>query len=163
MASSIIKKANARLKFLYRKRDYLTFHTKKLLVMALIQCPFDYACCFWFPGVTTYWKDKLQVTQNKLIRFVLNLGYRSHIDNEHFNFFKLAACPEKSRYLFLLFNHVLDMFYHVIAEYCIYLFVCLSVCLVCLSLCLYVCYLCVGACVHTCVCACTCACVCVSM
>lgn len=36
MASSIIKKANARLKFLYRKRDYLTFHTKKHLVMALI-------------------------------------------------------------------------------------------------------------------------------
>jgi hypothetical protein len=84
MASSIFKKANARLKFLYRKRDYLAFHTKKLLVMALIQCHLDYACCFWFLGVTKYLKDKLQVTQNKLIRFVLNLGYRSHIDNAHF-------------------------------------------------------------------------------
>jgi len=84
MASSVVKKANTRLKFLYRKRDFLSFHTKKLLVMALIQCHFDYACCFWYHGITKFWKDKLQVTQNKLIRFVLNLGHMSHIGIEQF-------------------------------------------------------------------------------
>ena len=84
MAKSIIQKANARLKFLYRKRAYLTAHTKRLLVSALIQCHFDYACSFWFHGLTKFWKDKLQVTQNKLVRFVLDLDYRSHIDNKHF-------------------------------------------------------------------------------
>ena len=47
MALSIIEKANARLKFLYRKRKYLTFTTKKLLVISLIQCHFDYAS-FWY-------------------------------------------------------------------------------------------------------------------
>ena len=35
MALSIIEKANARLKFMYRKRRYLTFITKKLLVLSL--------------------------------------------------------------------------------------------------------------------------------
>jgi hypothetical protein len=79
MASSVIKKANSRLKFLYRKRNYLTQHTKKLLVMSLIQCHFDYACCFWFYGLSKMWKTKLQVTQNKILRFVLNLDHRSHI------------------------------------------------------------------------------------
>ena len=34
MACSVLKKANARLKFLYRKKEYLTQHAKKLLVMS---------------------------------------------------------------------------------------------------------------------------------
>ena len=55
--------------------------------MALIQCHFDYACCFWYHGITKFWKDELQITQNKLIRFVLCLGNMSHIDNEHFKIF----------------------------------------------------------------------------
>ena len=45
-----VQKANARLKFLYRKQNFLNLHTKKLLVMSLIQCHFDYACSFWYPG-----------------------------------------------------------------------------------------------------------------
>ena len=84
MASAIIKKANARLKFLYRKQAYLTEHTKRLLVSALIQCHLDYACSFWYHGLTKFWKDKLQVTQNKMARFVLNLESRSHVGNAHF-------------------------------------------------------------------------------
>ena len=67
MALFIIQKANARLKFLYRKHRYLTFITKKLLVISLIQCYFDYACSFWFAGVSQSLKNKLQTTQNKLI------------------------------------------------------------------------------------------------
>ena len=84
MASAVIKKANARLKFLYRKQAYLTDHSKRLLVSSLIQCHFDYACAYWYHGLTKFGKDKLQVTQNKLIRFLLNLEYRSHIDKQHF-------------------------------------------------------------------------------
>ena len=84
MALSIIQKANARLKFLYRKRRYLTFITKKLLVMSLIQCHFDYACSFWFAGLSQSLKNRLQTTQNKLIRFVLNLDQMIHVGPEHF-------------------------------------------------------------------------------
>jgi len=84
MVMNVIKKANSRLKFLYRKRKYLTEHTKKLLAFSLIQCHFDYACSFWYHALTKQLKSKLQVTQNKLIRFVLNLDYRTHIDNYHF-------------------------------------------------------------------------------
>jgi hypothetical protein len=84
MASSIIKKANSRLKFLYRKQAYLTEHTKRLLVSSIIQCHFDYACSFWYHGLTKFWKDKLQVTQNKIARFLLNLEHRSHIDKQHY-------------------------------------------------------------------------------
>jgi len=41
MANSVLKKANARLKFLYRKGCFLSFHTKQLLVMSIIQYHLD--------------------------------------------------------------------------------------------------------------------------
>ena len=84
MACSVIKKANARLKFLYRKKEYLTQHAKKLLVMSLIQCHYEYACSIRYNGLTHALKKKLQITQNKFIRFILNLDYRSHIEKAHF-------------------------------------------------------------------------------
>ena len=71
MATFVIQKANARLKFLYRKRKFLNLTNKKLLAMSLIQCHFDYACSFWYPGLSKVVKNKLQVTQNKIIWFVL--------------------------------------------------------------------------------------------
>ena len=47
MASSLLHKANARLKFLYRKSKFLTFQTRELLVSSLIHCHFDYTCVFF--------------------------------------------------------------------------------------------------------------------
>ena len=84
MASFVIQKANARLKFLYRKRKFLNLTTKKLLVMSLMQCHFDYACSFWYPGLSKVLKNKLQVTQNKIIQFVLNMDSRAHVGSEVF-------------------------------------------------------------------------------
>ena len=46
---------------------------------------FDYACSFWYPGLSKVLKNKLQVTQNKIIRFVLNMDSRSHVDSGVFN------------------------------------------------------------------------------
>ena len=59
MAESVLKKANSRLKFLYRKKEFLTLHTKKLLVMSLIQCHYDYACSVWYNSITQTLRNKL--------------------------------------------------------------------------------------------------------
>jgi len=104
MAQSVVKKSNSRLKFLYRKSEYLTQHTKKLLVMSLIQCHFDYACSVWYNGLTQFWKNKLQVTQNKLIRFVLNLDSRTHISPEHYT--SLQWLPVDKRVEQIMLSHV---------------------------------------------------------
>ena len=95
MVRSIISKANSRLKFLYRKSKFLNFHTKKLLSMSLIQCHFDYASPVWYYSLTAELKNKLQVTQNKIIRFVLGLHPRTHIDKTHF--VKLNWLPVSKR------------------------------------------------------------------
>ena len=83
MVLSIIQKANARLKFLYRKCKYRTFTTKKLLVISLIQC-LTMPVLFWFSCLSQNLKNRLQTTQNKLIRFVLNLDQMIHVGPEHF-------------------------------------------------------------------------------
>ena len=60
----------------------LNFICRKILCSALIQCHFDYSCSFWYPGINKGLKDKLQTTQNKMIRFILNLDNTAHIGNK---------------------------------------------------------------------------------
>ena len=81
---NIINKCNTRLKFLYRYKEILNFKSRKTLCTALIQCHFEYSCSSWYPGINKTLKDKLQVAQNKMIRFILNLDNRSHIGHKEF-------------------------------------------------------------------------------
>ena len=115
MACSVLKKANSRLKFLYRKKDYLTQHAKRLLAMSLIQCHYDYACSIWYNGLTQVLKNKLQTTQNKLIRFVLNLDYRSHVGKEHFK--SLDWLPVDKRVEQIILCHVFKIKYGLAPDY----------------------------------------------
>ena len=84
MALRVIEKINSRLKFLDWKNWFLDVPLHRLLCNALIQPHFDYACTAWYPNLSKKLKDKLQVTQNKFIRFCLKLQSREHISNEHF-------------------------------------------------------------------------------
>ena len=84
MASKVLKKINAKLKFLYCQSRYQTLAYKRLLSNALIQPHFNYGCSSWFPLLKKKLKLKLQKVQNKCIRFCLNLPRRSHIDPFHY-------------------------------------------------------------------------------
>ena len=66
-----ISKVNARLKFLHRKNKYLTPNLRRLLCNALIQPHFDYACSTWYPNLSKKLKNRIQISQNKCIRFCL--------------------------------------------------------------------------------------------
>ena len=78
-AESAINKINSKLKFLYRQGQGLSTGTRKLLCSALLQPHFDYACAVWYSSVSCKLKHKLQVCQNKIIRFIDKLGPRSHV------------------------------------------------------------------------------------
>ena len=60
----------------------LNFNARKTSCSALIQCHFDYACSSWYPAISTALRNKLQVMQNKMIRFILCLDNRSQIEND---------------------------------------------------------------------------------
>ena len=84
MATKVIGKINGRIKFLYRKSRFLDSSLRRLLSNALVQPHFDYACSAWYPNLTQSLSKKLQTTQNKCIRFCLQLGNRTHIGTTEF-------------------------------------------------------------------------------
>ena len=71
MGNSVIKKVNAKLKFLYRKSAFFGKNERKLLSSALVNPHFEYACNAWYRSVNANVKHKLQTTQNKMIRYEL--------------------------------------------------------------------------------------------
>ena len=91
MALKVINKINSRLRFLYRKNRFLSPPLRRLLCNSLIQPHFDYACSAWYPNLNKRLKPKLQILQNKCIRFCLNLNNRVHIGQKNSN--KLVGCP----------------------------------------------------------------------
>ena len=84
IASKVISKSSNKLKFLYRNTRKFNLKTKKLLVSALIQCHFDYSCSAWYSGLSKKLKGRLQVSQNNIIRYLLNAPSRTHIGYDEF-------------------------------------------------------------------------------
>ena len=58
MALHVIRKINNKLKFLYRKNDFLTSTLRRVLCNALIQRHFDYACSALYPNLSKKLKSK---------------------------------------------------------------------------------------------------------
>ena len=42
-----------------------------MIVLAMVLCHYDYACTMWFRRISILVKKRLQIVQNKVIRFVL--------------------------------------------------------------------------------------------
>ena len=111
----IIKKANARIKFLYRFKDILNQKCRKILCSALIQCHFDYCCSAWFTGLKKMQKKKLQIVQNRMVRFILNLDYMSHIGQQLLDKLEMLNVEDRAKQLQL--NHVFKIFRGLCPEY----------------------------------------------
>ena len=103
IAESILKKVNSRHKFQWRQAKYLNRNSRKLLATSLILCHFDYACSAWFEGLQVNLQKKLQILQNKTMRFVLDYAPppppRSHIGIAEFtllHWIPVCLCIELS-------------------------------------------------------------------
>ena len=104
IVNSIVKKVNQRLKFLYRNRSCLSLPSRKTLCSALIQCHFDYACTSWYEGLSNKLKQQLQVVQNRMVRFILDLHPRSSVSFKEFE--KLGYLKVNDRVCQIRLNHV---------------------------------------------------------
>ena len=78
-ALNVVNKTNNKLKFHYLKNSFLTPALRRLLCNALIKPHFDYACSAWYPNETKKLKHRIQTTQNKYMRFCLQLDKLKHI------------------------------------------------------------------------------------
>ena len=106
-ARSIITKSTNKLKFLYRNARSLDSKSKAVLTSPLIQCHFDYASAIWYSGLTQTFKTKLQIVQNKIIRFILDLPARSHVGYVEFS--KAKMFPVHKRVELLKMNHMFNI------------------------------------------------------
>ena len=93
MITKIVSKCNNKIKFLYRNAKNLDKKNRMLLTSALVQCHFDYGCSMWYTGTTCLLKKKLQITQNKVICFILGLPSRSHIGPTEFSGANMLPVP----------------------------------------------------------------------
>ena len=106
-ARTVITKSTNGLKFLYRNARSLDRRTNTMLTSALIQCHFDYASAIWHSGLSKNLKTKLQIVQNKLIRFILALPARAHVGYEEFS--KARMFPVHKRVDQLKMNHMFNI------------------------------------------------------
>ena len=96
MATKVLGKINGRLKFLYRKQSFLSFPLRRMLCNALIQPHFDYSCSAWYPNLNKKLTKKIQIAQNKCIRFCLYMGNRTHVGVKEFK--KINWLPTRERF-----------------------------------------------------------------
>ena len=95
MATKMLGKMNSKLKFLYREHNFLDGSLRRLLLNALIQPHFDYACTSWYPMLNLRLSKKIQAAQNKCIRFYLKLKNTAHIGAAEFK--AINWLPTKNR------------------------------------------------------------------
>lgn len=114
-AHKIIQKVNSRLKFLYRQVNCLDQNTKKIICSALVLCLFDYSISSWYGGISKLLVQKLQRTQNKVIRFILNKDSRYHINQSDFK--SVGLLDIHSRAIQLRLNHVFNIFHETCPDY----------------------------------------------
>ena len=100
--SAIIKKVSSRLSFLYRNSRLLDFQSKRTLCSALVQPFFDNSCSSWYSGVNTNLKNRLDVLQRKMVRYILNMDFCSHVDSSHFQKLGWLKIEDRVRYFKLV-------------------------------------------------------------
>ena len=108
IVNSIVQKVNGRLKFLYRQCSFLEEKLRKSICSALIQCHLDYACSSWYSGLNKQLKKKLQICQNKTVRFIKNLGPRSHIGFSELDSLKMLNVDFRVKQLRLSHVHKIN-------------------------------------------------------
>ena len=95
MVTKVLSLVNSKLKFLYWKQKFLTLPLCHSLCNALIQPHYDYACPVWYPSLNKRLSKKIQTSQNKCIRYCLNLDNRAHVGIDEF--IKINWLPTKER------------------------------------------------------------------
>ena len=98
MASKVLKKINAKLKFMHHQSRYLSCAYRKLLCNVLIQPQLDYGSSSSFPHLKKNLKRTHQKANKKYIRFCLNFPPRSHIDPSHFRTINWVPVSDTVKY-----------------------------------------------------------------
>lgn len=107
VALKILSKCAGKLKFLYRKTRLFDLSVKKMLSSSLVLCHLDYACSAWYSSLTAKLRNKLQVMQHNIIRYILDIPPRTHIGFKEFQ--KVSLLPVHLRVEQLKLHHMFNI------------------------------------------------------
>ena len=101
-AENLLKTCSQRLAFLYRNSLFLDQYCRRILCSALIQPYLDYCCSSWYSGLSVALKNRLDVIQRKMVRFLNNMDFREHVDHKDLHKLSWLSVPDRVSYLKLL-------------------------------------------------------------
>ena len=88
---------------------------RKTICNSLILFYFDYACSSCYSGLTKGLQKKFKIAQNKVIRFIYNLGPRCSVRSKEFS--NLGMLSVETRIKQMRLNHVYKIFNHTCPSY----------------------------------------------
>ena len=97
-AGNLMKVCAGRLAFLYRQSYLLDRKCRQTLCSTLIQPYIDYCCSSWYGGLTVALKERLNVLQRKMIRFIHGMEYRAHVDGKNLRDLSWLSIPDRERF-----------------------------------------------------------------
>ena len=115
IVSSIVQKVNSRLKFLYRQARFLDQKSKYSLCSALILCHLDYSSSSWYTGLSKTLKRKLQISQNKVLRFILDLSPMHSVNSTVLETLNMLNVDRRVKQMRL--NHVFNIVHNTAPSY----------------------------------------------
>jgi len=101
-ATSVIKKVASRLGFLYRGASLLDFNSRRVLCMSLVQPCMDFCVVSWYVGLSGKLKEKLEVLQRRMVRFVYGWGPRIHVGTSTLRELGWLTILDRVRYFAIL-------------------------------------------------------------
>ena len=101
-AASLIKKCAGRMAFLFRNSNLLSFQNRKTLCSALVQPYLDYCCSSWYSGLTRQLKDRLDVIQRRMVRFINGFHHMHHVDSSDLKQLLWLNVEDRVRYFKLV-------------------------------------------------------------
>ena len=97
-AASLIKKCAGRIAFLFRNSRLLNFHNRKTLCSALVQPYLDYCSSSWYSGLSKQLRDRLDVIQRRMVRFINGFHHMHHVDSSDLQRLSWLNVPDRVRF-----------------------------------------------------------------
>ena len=98
----LIGKCVGRISFLYRYSTLLDEKTRAILCSALIQPYLDYCSWSWYSGLSAKLKQRIDVLQRRMVRFVFSYGPRVHLDSSHLKRLSWMSISDRVGYFKLM-------------------------------------------------------------
>ena len=92
----VCKKANNKLSFLHRYSGLLDVHTRKMLCNSLVLSNLTFCISAWYPGLGAGLRDRLNVAQRKMVRFVNGWKPREHVGDQEIQSVGWLVFPKRA-------------------------------------------------------------------